>query len=129
MELLIYAHISFAWAGLLIWTGLFTWLFSNRPTILVRVILLSGLVALLSPANIYPAPTCLFLGALLAGLLVLTWRPDDSDEEDKLPSSELSFELQPIPRALVSILVLFGLAGWTLCALTMFHRFHVNQLN
>ncbi len=107
---------SFAWAGLLIWTGLFTWLFSTRPMILVRVILLSGLVALLAPGNIYPAPTCLFLGSLLAGLLVLTWRHADSDEEDKLVGSELSFELQPIPKALVSILLLLGLAGWTLRA-------------
>ena len=84
--------------------------------ILVRVILLSGLVALLAPGNIYPAPTCLFLGSLLAGLLVLTWRHADSDEEDKLVGSELSFELQPIPKALVSILLLLGLAGWTLRA-------------
>ncbi|HIN95236.1 MAG TPA: hypothetical protein EYN03_06300, partial [Planctomycetes bacterium] len=104
---------SFAWAGLLIWTGLFTWLFSTRPMMLVKVMLLCGFVALLSPSNIYPAPTCLFLGSLLAGLLVLTWRHADTAEVGRLPDSELSFELQPIPKALASILVFLSLTGWT----------------
>jgi hypothetical protein len=107
---------SFAWAGLLIWTGLFTWLFATRPVILVRVVLLSGFVALLAPSNLYPAPTCLFLGSLLAGLLVLTWRQVDSDESEPLPGTELSFDLRPIPRTLASILLLLGLGGWTLWA-------------
>ena len=101
---------SFAWAGLLVWAGLFTWLFASRPERLIQAVVLSGLVALLSPASIYPGPTCLFLGSLVAGLLIVTWRHSVARQLSAPRVSDLSFELQGVPKTLLSILMFVGLS-------------------
>lgn|GEM_PF-1542481 len=108
---------SFAWAGLLVWAGLFTWLFSSRPERLVQAVVLCGLVALLAPASIYPGPTCLFLGSLVAGLLVVSWRHSVVGQLRVARVSDLSFELHVVPKTLLSILMFVGLStlaiwGW-----------------
>ncbi|MDE0735994.1 MAG: hypothetical protein OSB47_09240, partial [Pirellulaceae bacterium] len=108
---------SFAWAGLLVWAGLFTWQFSSRPERLIQAVVLSGLVALLAPASIYPGPTCLFLGSLIAGLLIVTWRHSVTEQVRVARVSDLSFDLQVVPKTVLSLLMFVGLTtlaiwGW-----------------